>query len=88
MGVPVLTLTSAVVKHTAEGQLSEDSATCERDADPQEAGVLDKIRRVSRLLAKTRRDESANTSGAAERRCGRLGPELRAMAQVKPEVDG
>jgi hypothetical protein len=58
MGVHVLTLASAMVKHTVEGQLSEDNATCEWDADSPEAGVLDKTRRVSRLLAKTRRDES------------------------------
>ena len=41
MGVHVLTLTSVVVKHTTVGQPSEDSATCARDADPQEAGLLD-----------------------------------------------
>jgi len=48
----------AVVKLTADGQLPEDSVTCAWDADLQEAGMLDRIRRVSRLLAKTRRDES------------------------------
>jgi hypothetical protein len=58
MGVHVLTLALAMIKHIVNGQLSENSATCERDADPQEAGVLDKIRRVNRLLVKTRRDES------------------------------
>ena len=41
MGVHVLTLTSVAVKHTTVGQPSEDSATCARDADLQEAGVLD-----------------------------------------------
>jgi hypothetical protein len=41
MGVHVLTLALVMVKHIAEGQLSENSATCERDTDPQEAGVLD-----------------------------------------------
>ncbi len=58
MGTHVLTLAFVVVKHTANGQPPEDSATGERDADPQEAGVLDRIRRASRLMAKTRRDES------------------------------
>lgn len=58
MGIHVLTLACAVVKHTADGQLPDDSATCEWDADPQEAGVLERTRRVSRLLAKARRDES------------------------------
>jgi hypothetical protein len=58
VGVHVLTLASAAVKHAVDGQLPENNATCERDADPQEAGVWDKTRRASRLLAKTRRDES------------------------------
>ena len=58
MGIHVLTLACTVVKHTGYGQLPEDSATCARDADPQEAGVLERTRRVSRLVAKTRRDES------------------------------
>lgn len=58
MGIHVLTLVCAVVKHTADGQLPEDSATCAWDADPQEAGVLERPRRVSRLVAKPRRDES------------------------------
>jgi len=58
MGIHVLTLAFAVVKPTADGQLPEDSATCARDADPQEAGVWEMIRRGSRLLAKTRRDQS------------------------------
>lgn len=48
MGVHVLTLTSVVVKPTTVGQPSEDSATCEQDTDLQEAGVLDKTKRVSR----------------------------------------
>ena len=58
MGVHVLTLAFAAVKHVAEGQLPEDSATCAWDADPQEAGVLERTRRVRQLLAKTRRDAS------------------------------
>jgi hypothetical protein len=58
MGIHVLTLAFVVVKHAADGQPPEDSATGERDADPQEAGVLDRTRRASRLVAKTRRDES------------------------------
>jgi hypothetical protein len=58
MGIHVLTLASIAVKHAVDGQPPEDSATSERDADPQEAGVLDRIRRASRLLAKTRRDEA------------------------------
>jgi hypothetical protein len=41
MGVHVLTLALTMVKHIVNGQLSENSTTCERDADPQEAGVLD-----------------------------------------------
>lgn len=48
MGTHVLTLALVVVKHTTDGQPPEDSATGERDADPQEAGVLDRIRRASR----------------------------------------
>jgi hypothetical protein len=58
VGVHVLTLASAVVKPVADGQLPEDSVTRAWDADLQEAGMLDRIRRVSRSLAKTRRDES------------------------------
>src|SRR5262249_34162898 len=58
MGIHVLTLASAVVKPAADGQLPEDSATCARDADPQEAGVLETTRRGSQLVAKTRRDQS------------------------------
>ena len=46
-----------MVKPTVDGQLPEDSVTCAWDADLQEAGMLDRIRRVSRLLAKTRRDQ-------------------------------
>ena len=57
MRVHVLTLALAVVKLTVDGQLPEDSVTCAWDADLQEAGMLDRTRRVSRLLAKTRRDE-------------------------------
>ena len=57
MGVHVLTLASAVGTHTAEGQRPEDSVTCAWDADPQEAGMLDSISRVSRFVAKRRRDE-------------------------------
>jgi len=58
MGIHVLTLACTVVKPMVHGQLPDDSATCAWDADPQEAGVLERTRRVSRLLAKTRRDES------------------------------
>ncbi len=58
MRVHVLTLALMVVKLTVDGQLPEDSVTCAWDADLQEAGMLDRTRRVSRLLAKTRRDES------------------------------
>jgi hypothetical protein len=58
VGVHVLTLALAVVKPTADGQLPEDSVTCAQDADLQEAGMLDRTRRVSRSLAKMRRDES------------------------------
>ena len=58
MGIHVLTLACPVVKPRGHGQLPDDSATCAWDADPQEAGVLERTRRVSRLLAKTRRDES------------------------------
>jgi len=46
-----------VVKLTVDGQLPEDSVTRAQDADLQKAGMLDRTRRVSRLLAKTRRDE-------------------------------
>ena len=83
VGVHVLTLASAMVKPTVDGQLPEDSVTRARDADLQEAGMLDRTRRVSRSLAKTRRDESVNTSGAADIRCGRLcpGPNTRALSK-------
>ena len=54
VGVHVLTLALAVVKPAVDGQLPEDSVSCAQDADLQEAGMLDRIRRVSRLLAKTR----------------------------------
>jgi hypothetical protein len=57
VGAHVLTLALPETKHSGGGQLPEDSASRERDADPQEADVLDRIRRVSRLLAKTRRDK-------------------------------
>ena len=57
MGIDVLTLARTVIKRMVCGQLPEDSATCARDADPQKAGVLDRTSRVSRLVAKTRRDE-------------------------------
>jgi hypothetical protein len=46
-----------VIKLTVDGQLPEDSVTCAWDADLQQAGMLDRTRRVSRLLAKTRRDQ-------------------------------
>jgi len=48
VGVHILTLALAVVKHTADGQLPEDSMTCAWDADLQKAGMLDRTRRVSR----------------------------------------
>ena len=48
VGVHVLTLALMVVKHTVDGQLPEDSVTCAWDADLQEAGMLDRTRRVSR----------------------------------------
>ncbi len=57
LGVHVLTPALATIKLVADGQPSEDSATCAWDTDPQQAGVLDTTKRVSRLLAKTRRDE-------------------------------
>ncbi len=41
LGVYVLTPASVAIKLASDGQPSEDSATCERDANPQEAGVLD-----------------------------------------------
>ena len=84
VGVHVLTLALMVVNHTVDGQLPEDSVTCAWDADLQQAGMLDRTRRVSRSLAKTRRDESANTSGAAEIRCGRLCPGLKKRTVGKP----
>jgi hypothetical protein len=58
MGIYGLTLAGTMLKRTVCGQLPDASATWARDADPQEAGVLDRTRRVSRLVAKTRRDES------------------------------
>jgi hypothetical protein len=88
MGKHVLTLALGAVKHATGGKPPEDSATGEQDTDLQKAGVLDRIRRASRSLAKTRRDQSANTSGAVERRCGRLQPGRSAMVKVEPEVDG
>jgi hypothetical protein len=57
VGVHVLTLALMVIKLIVDGQLPEDRVTRARDADLQEAGMLDRTRRVSRLLAKTRRDE-------------------------------
>jgi hypothetical protein len=48
MGIHVLTLAFVVVRHAADGELPEDSATGERDVDLQEAGVLDRTRRASR----------------------------------------
>jgi len=47
---------ASVAKPTDGGQLSEDSASRARDADLQEANVLEMTRRVNRLLVKTRRD--------------------------------
>jgi hypothetical protein len=58
MGTRVLTLAQSKTRRSGCGQLSEDSASRERDADPQEANVLDRTGRVSRLMAKTRRDNS------------------------------
>ena len=68
VGVHVLTLALAVVKPIADGQLPEDSVTRAWDADLHQAGMLDRTRRVSRSLAKTRRDQCAHTSGAADTR--------------------
>ena len=48
VGVHVLTLALAVVKPIADGQLPEDSVTRAWDADLQQAGMLDRTRRVSR----------------------------------------
>jgi hypothetical protein len=56
MGTHVLTLAQPEAKQSGGGQLPEDSASRERDADPQEANVLDRAGRVSRLMAKARRD--------------------------------
>jgi hypothetical protein len=56
MGTYVLTLAQSEAKQSGCGQLPEDSARRERDADPQEANVLDRTGRVSRLMAKARRD--------------------------------
>lgn len=86
MGVHVLTLASTVVKPTADGQLPEDSATCAWDADPQEAGVLETMRRVSRLVAKTRRDEwlthrERRKDDVEDGECPKTGA-------LNPEVDG
>jgi hypothetical protein len=58
MGTHVLTLAQQETRPSCWGQLSEDSASRERDADPQEANVLERTERVSRSLAKTRRDQS------------------------------
>src|SRR5207249_2200512 len=57
VGVHVLTLALMVVKLTVDGQLPEDSVTRAWDADLQQAGMWDRTRRVSRLVAKTRRDQ-------------------------------
>lgn len=56
VGTRVLTLTQPIAKPIGCGQLSEDSASRARDADRQEANVLETTGRVSRLGAKTRRD--------------------------------
>ncbi len=61
MGVHVLTLARSETKRTDCGQLPEDSVSCERDADPQEADMLDRTGRVSRLMAKMRRDKAQHT---------------------------
>jgi hypothetical protein len=57
VGVHILTLAWSETKLSGYGQLPEDSASCERDTDPQKADVLDGIRGVSRLMAKMRRDK-------------------------------
>ena len=74
----------AVVKLTADGQLPEDSVTCAWDADLQEAGMLDRTRRVSRSLAKTRRDELTHIgSGGITVWKTVLGPEVDGFGQTR-----
>ena len=87
VGVHVLTLALAVVKLTADGQPPEDSVTCAWDADLQEAGMLDRTRRVSRLLAKTRRDELKRI-GSGGKTMWKTVPWPETTAISKPEVDG
>jgi hypothetical protein len=48
MGLHILTLAQSAVKPAGCGQLPEDSASRARDADPQEADVLEQMGRVSR----------------------------------------
>jgi hypothetical protein len=88
MGIHVLTLAFAVVKHMVDGQPPEDSATRERDADPQEASVWERTRRVSRLLAKTRRDQWRTHRERRKDDVEDCEPLLRAMGRIEPEVDG
>jgi hypothetical protein len=61
VGTHVLTLAPRETKPSRGGELPEDSASRARDADPQEANAWDRIGRVSRLVAKTRRDNGEHT---------------------------
>jgi hypothetical protein len=66
VGTHILTLAPRVTKLLRGGQLPEDSASRARDADPQEANVLDETRRVSRLMAKTRRDNGKHIGSGGD----------------------
>ena len=66
VGTHVLTLALITAKPVVGGQLPEDSASREQDADLQEADVLDRTRRVSRLLAKMRRDNREHIVSGGE----------------------
>ena len=66
MGAHVLTVARSAAKPADCGELSQDSASCARDTDPQDADVLDRIRRVSRLLAKMRRDNFPHTGSGGQ----------------------
>ena len=66
MGTYVLTLAQSETKQSGCGQLPEDSARRERDVDPQEANVLDRTGRVSRLMAKARRDNRTHIVSGGE----------------------
>jgi hypothetical protein len=57
-----------VARHQApcHGELPEDSTSRARDAAPQEANVWDRTRRVSRSVAKTRRDNGTHTGSGGE----------------------